>query len=331
VINSDQAKTIFIMEGTNDIKDSSISIDTAAYNLEQMANICAGFNMETYLSTIVPRQGWEGLIRDRIYELNGRISSIASSPYIRFVDIFSAFYYYPGGWPNLFSDTTHPNETGYQIIAGTWYDSYFQTLPSRIDLNKDSLRFKAEISQPEIPPKGFKIRNAGGGTLAYKVSPNGKWIDVSPSSGESTGESDFIEVTVDPSGLTYGTHEGEVAVTAKDASNSPQKVDIELLIKIPPLYPPANFAGEKIENRALFRAEYINILRWEANERNEVDIDTYRIYLIGEEGRTLITEAGPAVFEHTIRGVEKDIVYRYGISALDTFGRESDIAFAEIK
>ncbi|HZX10689.1 MAG TPA: GDSL-type esterase/lipase family protein, partial [Acidobacteriota bacterium] len=185
VITSDQAKTIFLMEGTNDAKDTSVSIDSAAYNLEQMANKCVNFNMKTFLGTIIPRLGWEGIIKDRIYALNGKISAIASSPSIHFADIFNAFLNYPGGWTTLYSDTTHPNETGYQIIAQTWFDAYVKTLPPTIKTNKDSLYFEGEITQSEIPPKEFKVRNSGGGELVYDITTNKDWLSVSPSSGKS--------------------------------------------------------------------------------------------------------------------------------------------------
>lgn len=331
VINSDQARTIFLMEGTNDIKNTSVSIDTAAYNLEQMAGICLNFNMKVFLSTIIPRQQWAGIIQDRIYALNGRITSIASSPNIHFVDIFNAFYNYPGGWTTLYSDITHPNETGYQIMAQTWYNALKIAVPPSIEINKTSLVFRGEITLTELLPKEFKLRNSGGGKLVYDISTNKDWISVSPASGDSRGEWDIIEVTVDISDLPYGLHEGEVTVTAINTANSPQKVDIDLFIELPPLYPPSNFQGEKKENRSLSLVEYINILTWEATDQNEVSIEKYKIYLIEDEGHTLIKEFSSDTFKYQIRGVEKDKVYKYGITTLDSYKRESAFAYTEIK
>ncbi len=332
VITSDQAKTIYIMEGTNDIKDESISINTAAYNLEQMANICVNYNMKTFLSTIIPRIGMAGgIIEDRIRALNGKITAISSSPSIHFVDNFSAFYNYPGGWQTLYSDTTHPNETGYQLMAQTWYNAYVQTLPPSIDTNKDSLYFNAEITDPEVPPKEFKIRNSGGGELVYDISTNKDWISVSPSSGKSTGEWDPIEVTVDITDLSYGLHEGEVTISSDNATNSPQTIGVELFIELPPLYPPANFQGKKEENRSLSLVEYINVLTWEANDQNEDILDKYRIYLIEDEETTLLVEVSSSTFKYWHRDVDKDKTYKYGITALDIYGRESGLVYTEVQ
>jgi lysophospholipase L1-like esterase len=330
VITSDQAKTIYIMEGTNDIKDTSISIDSAAYNLEQMANICVNFNMKTFLGTIIPRMGWEGIIEDRIRALNGKITAIASNPSIHFADIFNAFLSYPGGWTNLFSDTTHPNETGYQIMAQTWYNAYAASLPPTISLNKNSLYFEAEITETEIPSKNFKVKNSGGGELDYEISTDKDWLSVSPSSGSSTGGWDSIEVMVDMADLSYGLHEGEITISSDNATNSPKKVDVDVFIKLPPLYPPANFRGEKKENRSLSLVEYVNVLKWEANDQNEDIIEKYRIYLVEDEGAALISELSSSTFEYWHRNVDKDKLYKYAITALDSYGRESGLVYTEI-
>ena len=331
VISSDQAKTIFIMEGTNDIKDTSVSISTSAYNLEQMANICVNFNMKTFLGTIIPRMGWEGIIEDRIRGLNGKITAIASKPSIHLADIFNAFLSFPPGWPLLFSDTTHPNETGYQIMAQTWYNAYVQTLPPTIKTNKDSLYFEGEITDTEIDPKEFKIKNAGGGELVYDVSTNKDWLSVSPSSGKSTGEWDKIEVEVDISDLSYGLHEGEITISSDNATNSPRKVEVDVFIKLPPLYPPVNFHGEKKENRSLSLVEYVNVLKWQANDQNEVDIEKYKIYVVEDGEHTLISEVSSGTFEYLHRRVDKEKVYQYGITALDIYERESPIVYTEIQ
>ncbi|MBD3413425.1 MAG: hypothetical protein GF421_03215 [Candidatus Aminicenantes bacterium] len=331
VINSDQAKTIFLMEGTNDVKDTSISISTAAYNLEQMANKCVNFNMKTFLSTIIPRKNWDGVIKDRILTLNAKINNIASSPSIHFVDNFSAFYNHPAGWTNLLGGPTHPTEAGYQLMAQTWYNAYVKTLPPTIDTNKDSLYFEAEITDTEVAPKEFKVKNAGGGTLSYDISTNKDWITVSPSSGKSSGEWDVIEVSVDLSDLSYGLNEGEVTISSDNATNSPQTLDIDFFIKLPPLYPPANFQGEKKEDRSLSLVEYINVLSWDANDQNEVEIDQYKIYLIEDGEKSLVAELSADTFEYQIRDVEKDKVYKYGIASLDVHGRESGLVYTEFQ
>ena len=332
VINSDSAETIFLMEGTNDMKDTKISVDTAAFNLQEMAKKCLDFEMTVFLSSIIPRLSWSGIIKERILGLNDKIRSIASNLKLYFVDQFNAFYNYSGGWTTLYSDTTHPNETGYQLMANTWYKSLKDTIqkPS-IEINKDSLFFEGQKEASNFPPQIFKIRNSGVGELTYNIGADKDWINVSPESGDSKGEWDEIQVSVDISNLSYGTNQGEVIITSNNADNSPQKLTVYLNIELPPLYPPINFHGEKKKNRSLFQIEYINILAWEANPQNKDIIEKYKIYLIDEGENILLGEINMGTFEYWIRKVDKDKVYKYGLTAFDIYGRESDPVYTEVE
>jgi len=51
----------------------------------------------------------------------------------------------------------------------------------------------------------FDIWNSGAGTLSYTLSCEESWVDVSPTSGTSTGEHDPITVTIDTTGLIPDT------------------------------------------------------------------------------------------------------------------------------
>jgi len=436
VINSDKAKTIFLMEGTNDMKDTKISIDTAAFNLQEMAKKCLDFEMTVFLSSIIPRLSWSEMLKERILGLNNKIRSIASNLKLYFVDQFNAFYNYPGGWTTLYSDATHPNETGYQLMANTWYKSLEDTIqkpsieinkdslffegqkeesnfppqvfkirnsgveeltynisadkdwmnvspetgdskgewdeiqvsvdisnlsygtyqgevvitsnnadnspqkltvylnikfPPSIEINKDSLFFEGQKEESNFPPQVFKIRNSGVGELTYNISADKDWMNVSPETGNSKGEWDEIQVSVDISNLSYGTYQGEVVITSNNADNSPQKLTVYLNIELPPLYSPINFHGEKKKNRSLFQVEYINILAWEANPQNKDIIEKYKIYLIDEGENILLREINVDTFEYWIRKVDKDKVYKYGLTAFDIYGRESDPVYTEVE
>jgi lysophospholipase L1-like esterase len=127
VLNNQSAKYLLLMEGTNDMKNVGIPVETAAFNLEEMAKRCIDFGTSPAIASIIPNKGaWDDqLIRDRIYSLNDKIQTIASDLSILFVDQFDAFYSYPeddGGWQSLFSDRLHPNETGYQLMAEKWFE-----------------------------------------------------------------------------------------------------------------------------------------------------------------------------------------------------------------
>ena len=332
VINSDRAKTIFLMEGTNDMKDTKISVDTAAFNLQQMAKKCLDFNMTVFLASIIPRLAWSEMLKERMLAFNDKIRSIASNLKTYFVDQYKAFYNYPGGYTTLYSDTTHPNETGYQLIANTWYKSLKATiLTPSIEINKTLLFFEGQKEESNFPPQIFKIRNSGVGELTYNISADKDWINVSPETGDSKGEWDEIQVSVDISNLSEGTYQGEIIITSYDTDNSPQNLTVYLNIKFPPLYPPINFYGEKKKNRSLFQVEYINILAWGANPQNKDIIEKYKIYLVDEDENILLKEINVGTFEYWIRKVDKDKIYKYGLTAFDVYGRESSPIYTEVE
>jgi lysophospholipase L1-like esterase len=229
VINEDQAETICLMEGTNDAKDTNISMDTAAYNLRRMAENCLDFGMGVFMASIIPKDPWEGLLKERILDLNEKIGRTAADLDISFVDQYEAFADYPGGWGSLYSDATHPSEQGYQLMARTWYDSLIRTIPF-IEIDETSLAFEAIEGESNPSPQSFGIRNSGGGVLDYNISADQEWISVSPESGISGGEWDEIEVSLDTSDLAKGEYEGTITVTDDNAPNSPQLLTIYLTI-----------------------------------------------------------------------------------------------------
>jgi hypothetical protein len=95
------------------------------------------------------------------------------------------------------------------------------------------------------------------------------------------------------------------------------------------LYPPRNARGEKILNRSLSQAEYINVLRWEANPDNK-NVDEYRIYLVEDGKRTKIATKTPGELEHQHRGVEATRQYIYQIVAVREGVLESNPAYVTL-
>ena len=128
VVTDRLAQYLLLMEGTNDIVFSRISMDTTAFNLEQMVKKCIDFGVFPAIATIIPRKDrkWDNkFFRDRIFYLNEKIRDLALEFPIPMVDQFNLFYYYPeedGGWKSLLSDYNHPTEEGYQLMAEEWFE-----------------------------------------------------------------------------------------------------------------------------------------------------------------------------------------------------------------
>jgi hypothetical protein len=96
------------------------------------------------------------------------------------------------------------------------------------------------------------------------------------------------------------------------------------------IYAPLNARGQKVLNRSLSQAEYINVLTWEANPNNE-GIMNYRIYLVGEGQKTLLTTSDSGGFKYWHRKVDKSKQYTYWIVAVNSSSREGDPAIVVVR
>ncbi len=127
VLEKHQVRYLLLMEGTNDVIFNHISMNTTAYNLEQMLRICRRKDVFPVLSTIIPRKDyrWDNAFyKQRIFDLNDKIRNLAKRIKVASVDMFDIYFDWPqndGGWRSLLStDKVHPNQKGYQVMARSW-------------------------------------------------------------------------------------------------------------------------------------------------------------------------------------------------------------------
>jgi len=83
---------------------------------------------------------------------------------------------------------------------------------------------------------------------------------------------------------------------------------------------PQNFQGQKVLNRSLSQAEYINVLNWQAHPSN-VNIANYQIYIWQDQDWVLLTEVNTSTFKHWHRNVDAEKAYAYAIIAVTNDGR----------
>jgi hypothetical protein len=96
-------------------------------------------------------------------------------------------------------------------------------------------------------------------------------------------------------------------------------------------YPPENFKWSRLTNDYIFFFQFVDVLQWAANPRNEIPVIGYRIYARRTSGQNLAYEllaevdAGTFRLEH--RGLDADERFTYKITSLDAEGNESVPSF----
>lgn len=97
-----------------------------------------------------------------------------------------------------------------------------------IGLSQYEFYFNAEQNSNNPANQILGISNIGVGELHWKISDPCDWLRVEPGSGSTTNEIDDVNIIIDTSGLITGTHTCMLTVTAEDAMNSPQTVEVQL-------------------------------------------------------------------------------------------------------
>ncbi len=97
-----------------------------------------------------------------------------------------------------------------------------------IGLSQYEFYFNTEQDGNNPANQVLGISNIGCGELHWKISDPCDWLRVEPNSGSTTNEIDDVNIIIDTSGLTTGTHTCMLTVTAEDAENSPQTVKVQL-------------------------------------------------------------------------------------------------------
>ena len=66
----------------------------------------------------------------------------------------------------------------------------------------------------------FEIWNDNTGILTYSLSESSDWLELSTTSGESTGEHDTITVEINATGLTTGMHTCDIEITSNGGTGT---------------------------------------------------------------------------------------------------------------
>ncbi len=99
-----------------------------------------------------------------------------------------------------------------------------------LSLSTTSLTFNTLTGNGNTAPQTVNVSNSGTGTMNWSASSTQAWVKVTPGSGTNAGS---LSITADITGLTAGSRNGSVIVTAPGASNSPQTINVALNLTAP--------------------------------------------------------------------------------------------------
>lgn len=124
VLASFATDIILIMEGINDV-GFGLSMETSGYNIQAMIDKAKAAGVTPVLATLTP-SSWNG--ETAIPQAwNPMLQSLAGNNGIRIADQYAVIL---PTWSSITVDGIHPNDSGYQIIANTWYSTIASMISS---------------------------------------------------------------------------------------------------------------------------------------------------------------------------------------------------------
>jgi len=131
---------------------------------------------------------------------------------------------------NVFIQTT--TAAAIDINATVTEVCYYEPpAPPTIGYSPTSFSFTANQGGSNPSNQTLSISNTGGGTLSWSVSDDASWLSLNPTSGTNSGN---VSVSVNIAGLTAGTYNALIIITATGATNTPVNIPVTLTINLPP-------------------------------------------------------------------------------------------------
>ena len=128
------------------------------------------------------------------------------------------------------------------LVAAPWP---FQFTPDRII-------FQSCPGDPNPPPQVLSIWAEEGNTVNWQITKDCNWLDVSPASGQSSGEIDQVTLSVNTAGLDIGYYSCSLAISDPNIPDSTRFLPVNLLIGqglfVPGQYPTIQAAIDDANN-----------------------------------------------------------------------------------
>jgi hypothetical protein len=105
----------------------------------------------------------------------------------------------------------------------------FNPAAPRFAISTSAMKFLATQGGPDPDVQTVSIRNAGGGTLRWRVINTCPWIEVGPDAGESAGAVTVVTVGARTAGLAVGNYSCDLRIEAEAAD--PVSVHLDLRVR----------------------------------------------------------------------------------------------------
>jgi hypothetical protein len=102
--------------------------------------------------------------------------------------------------------------------------------PPVLSSSPESFVFEATEGGPDPPVSILTVWNSGGGTLNWQAADDAAWLTLTPSTGQSAGEQDSVEVSVSIAGLVPGTYDATITVSSSQLPGEGILVPVTLTV-----------------------------------------------------------------------------------------------------
>ncbi|HNX97092.1 MAG TPA: hypothetical protein PKK12_05375, partial [Candidatus Aminicenantes bacterium] len=178
--------------------------------------------------------------------------------------------------------------------------NFGSSTPPAIGLNHSRLNY-GKVGAAITSAQTLRIRNTGGGTLSWTATPSASWIVLDKTSGSGNAR---VQVSVNATGLGNGIYNGTITVTDPAASNSPQAVQVSLVVKNSGASPFGTF--ETPAAGATGVTGNVAVTGWVVDDVEVATVKIYRSPLAGEgTARVFIGDA------NLVEGARPDVEALY--------------------
>jgi phosphodiesterase/alkaline phosphatase D-like protein len=179
--------------------------------------------------------------------ISAAVTSGAAAANVEITAVSRVVFYIDG--TQIAEDTAAPYKTQWDTTA--YADGSHTVEAVAYDANNQSARDEITVTVNNVPPEiwvnrsafhfasdgahttgaqTLLINNSGGGSLNWHIDTDEAWLSCMPTSGVGSG---VVAVSVDPAGLSIGTHSANVTVSDSSAANSPVFIEVTLKIYDP--------------------------------------------------------------------------------------------------